>query len=285
MILVSSDGASPFRGGVRGNELLFRVCSALVLIPLALATAYAGGWSFVALWAAAAVIVSSEWTGLIARGNSQLLFIAAAACVLVALGVLAFGHCWIALAAVAIGAVACFATAPTGRRMWAALGVFYAGALGAFPIVLRSDADYGFSAMVFLFAIVWATDTGAYFIGRAVGGPKLFPRISPQKTWSGALGGAAAAMLAGLAVAKAAVLSAPVPLVALSAILSICAQGGDLFESQMKRKFGAKDSGQLIPGHGGAMDRLDGFVAAACVAALIGVIRGPESPARGLLIW
>ncbi len=285
MILVSPDGASQF-GTVRGNELLFRVCSATVLVALAVATAYAGGWSFVLLWAAAAVIVLREWTALIASGGRGLLFIGGAVSLLFEMGLLAFGYYRTALAAIAIGAAANFAIAPSGRRMWAALGVLYAGVLGASPLVLRSDGENGFVAMLFLFAVVWATDTGAYFIGRGVGGAKLIPQISPQKTWSGALGGTAAAVLAGLVVAKAAGLSAVVTLMELSAILSIFAQGGDLFESHMKRKFGAKDSGQLIPGHGGLMDRLDGFVAAGFLAALIGVMRGGiESPARGLLVW
>jgi phosphatidate cytidylyltransferase len=286
VILVNSDGLSPFRS-VRGNELLFRVCSALVLVPLAIATAYAGGWSFTVLWAAAAVIVLWEWTALIAPDERQLLiFIPGAVFLVVALGLLAFEYYQAALAAVAVGAAAAFAIASTGRRMWAAFGVLYAGVLAASPIVLRSDADSGFVAMLFLFVIVWATDTGAYFVGRRVGGPKLMPQISPQKTWSGALGGTAAAVLGGLAVAKAAALAEAVTLMELSAILSILAQGGDLFESHMKRKFGAKDSGRLIPGHGGLMDRLDGFVAAGFLAALIGVMRGGiETPARGLLVW
>jgi phosphatidate cytidylyltransferase len=285
VILVSSGGASPF-STIGGNELLFRVCSALVLVPLAIATAYVGGWSFAGLWTAAALIVLWEWTTLIAPGDRQLLLFPGTAALFLELALLAFGYHRIALAAVAIGAVAAAALAPLGRRMWAAFGILYAGALGASPLVLRSGDENGFLAMLFLFAIVWATDTGAYFIGRGVGGPKLIPRISPQKTWSGALGGIAAAVLAGFAVAKAAELSAIVTIMALSAILSIFAQGGDLFESHMKRRFGAKDSGRLIPGHGGLMDRLDGFVAAGFLAALIGVLRGGiESPARGLLMW
>jgi phosphatidate cytidylyltransferase len=283
--LVSSHGASPFRS-IYGNELLFRVCSALVLIPLAIVSAYAGGWSFAVLWAAAAVIVLREWTALIAAGDRGLLLMLGAAFLLIALGLLAFCYYGIALATITCGAVVAFATAPAGRRMWAAVGVFYAGVLGASPLVLRSNENGGFVAMLFLFAIVWATDTGAYFIGRGIGGPKLMPRISPQKTWSGALGGTVAAVLAGFAVVKAAGLSALVTLMGLSAVLSIVAQGGDLFESHMKRKFGAKDSGRLIPGHGGLMDRVDGFIAAALLAALIGVMRGGiESPARGLLVW
>jgi phosphatidate cytidylyltransferase len=140
--------------------------------------------------------------------------------------------------------------------------------------------------MLFLFAIVWSTDIAAYFVGRLVGGPRLLPRVSPKKTWSGALGGLAAAVLAAIVLAKLAGLAAPFTLAVVAAFLSSLAQAGDLFESLLKRKFGAKDSSHLIPGHGGLMDRLDGFVFAAALAAVIGILRGGlEAPAQGLLIW
>jgi phosphatidate cytidylyltransferase len=140
--------------------------------------------------------------------------------------------------------------------------------------------------MIFLFAIVWATDIVAYFVGRAIGGPKLMPQVSPKKTWSGALGGTVAAVLAALAMAKAAALTGWFAIAMLAIILSVVAQGGDLFESFLKRRFGAKDSSHLIPGHGGLMDRLDGFVTASVVAALIGLARGGfDAPGHGLLVW
>jgi phosphatidate cytidylyltransferase len=154
------------------------------------------------------------------------------------------------------------------------------------PVVLRSDGEYGFLAVVFLFAIVWATDIVAYFVGRAIGGPKLLPRVSPKKTWSGALGGTLAAVLMAIAVAEALASPGFLALALLGVLLSVFAQIGDLFESFLKRKFGAKDSSQLIPGHGGLMDRLDGFVTAVVLAALIGLTRGGfEAPGRGLLVW
>ena len=129
---------------------------------------------------------------------------------------------------------------------------------------------------MFLFAVVWATDIAAYFVGRAIGGPKLMPQVSPKKTWSGAIGGThRRRSLAAVAVAKFAGLDGLVrDRASLAVVLSVVAQAGDLFESALKRRFGAKDSSQLIPGHGGLMDRLDGFVAAAVLAALIGLLRG-----------
>jgi phosphatidate cytidylyltransferase len=175
---------------------------------------------------------------------------------------------------------------PVQRRGWVAGAVPYAGAIGIAPIVLRSDSEDGFVAVLFLFAIVWSTDIVAYFLGRLIGGPKLLPRVSPKKTWSGAISGLAAAVLAAVAVATVAGLSGLIAIALVAAILSSVAQAGDLFESQLKRRFGAKDSSHLIPGHGGLMDRLDGFVFAAAVAALIGLLRGGvEAPARGLLVW
>jgi phosphatidate cytidylyltransferase len=152
--------------------------------------------------------------------------------------------------------------------------------------VLRADDEDGFLAMIFLFAIVWATDIGAYFVGRALGGPKLVPQVSPNKTWAGALGGLIASVVVAVAVAKVAALTALFALAMLAVVLSVFAQGGDLFESFLKRRFHAKDSSRLIPGHGGLMDRLDGFVSASAAAALIGLARGGfEAPGHGLLVW
>jgi phosphatidate cytidylyltransferase len=185
-----------------------------------------------------------------------------------------------------MGMLATAALAPSDRRVWTAAGIPYAGVLGMAPIVLRNDVQYGFLAIVFLFAVVWATDIVAYFVGRAIGGPKLAPRISPKKTWSGAIGGTIAAIAAALVVALMAGLPNLPALGLIAAAASALAQAGDLFESAIKRRFGAKDSSHLIPGHGGLMDRLDGFVAAAALAALIGLVHGGvEEPARGLLVW
>ena len=165
-------------------------------------------------------------------------------------------------------------------------GLIYAGALLLAPILLRRDPTLGFSAMLFLFAIVWATDIAAYFAGRTIGGPKLMPAVSPKKTWSGAIGGALGAVVAGLIVVKCAGLGVTPALVILAFVLSVVAQAGDLIESAIKRHFGAKDSSALIPGHGGLMDRLDGFLTAAAAAVMVGLARGGlEAPARGLLIW
>jgi phosphatidate cytidylyltransferase len=270
-----------------GNrELMLRVCSALVLVPLAIGTAYLGGWPFALFWSLAALGVFWEWSALVAADGRRPAAMVGGAALVVSLGLAAVGRFTGALIVAATGMMAAAPMAPARHRGWAAAGVPYAGAIGIAPIALRSDSEDGFVAVIFLFAIVWTTDIVAYFMGRLIGGPKLLPRVSPKKTWSGAISGLAAAVLAALAVAKAAGLSGLLPIALIAAALSCVAQAGDLFESRLKRRFGAKDSSHLIPGHGGLMDRLDGFVFAAAVAALIGTLRGGiEAPARGLLVW
>jgi phosphatidate cytidylyltransferase len=169
---------------------------------------------------------------------------------------------------------------------WIVAGIFYAGVLITAPLVLRQDAELGFLAMVLLFAIVWTTDILGYFAGRAIGGPKLLPEISPKKTWSGALAGAAGAMIVAALVASLFGAFNRTAIAGIALLLSVVSQLGDLLESWIKRRFGAKDASQLIPGHGGVMDRLDGFWAAAFVACLIGLLRGGfDGATRGLLVW
>ena len=154
------------------------------------------------------------------------------------------------------------------------------------PVLLRRDARLGLAAILFLFVIVWLTDITAYFVGRAVGGPKLMPRVSPNKTWSGAVGGTAAGMAGAVIVAAQFGIAGLGAAAAVAFVLSVISQLGDLAESAIKRQFNAKDASQLIPGHGGLMDRLDGFVAAAAAGALIGIAHGGlDAPARGLMVW
>ena len=270
----------------RGSELALRVCSALVLVPLALATAYLGDWPFAVFWGVAAMGVLWEWTSLVAGTDRRFVLMTGAASLALALALVVNGLPLAAVIVLAIGTLAAASLAPSERRLWIAGGIPYAGALGLAPIVLRSDHEDGFLSMVFLFAVVWTTDIAAYFIGRAAGGPKLVPQVSPNKTWSGAIGGTLAAVVVALVLAKAAALAGLFAIAMLAIVLSVSAQAGDVFESFLKRRFGAKDSGHLIPGHGGLMDRLDGFVTASVVATLVGLARGGfDATGRGLLVW
>jgi phosphatidate cytidylyltransferase len=258
----------------------------LVLAPLAVGAAYVGDWPFALFWGVAAIGVLWEWTSMVAPADQRSVLGAGGAALALAVALAVTGHLLAAVIVLAMGAMGTASLARGERRIWVAGGVPYAGALALAPIVLRSDNENGFLAVVFLFLIVWTTDVGAYFVGRAVGGPKLVPQVSPNKTWAGALGGMGAAVIVAVAVAKAAALTNLFAIAMLAVVLSVCAQGGDLFESLLKRRFGAKDSSRLIPGHGGLMDRLDGFLTASVVAVLIGLARGGfESPGRGLLVW
>jgi phosphatidate cytidylyltransferase len=281
-----ADAEQPLRAGWLGSELALRVGSALVLVPLAIGTAYLGGWLFALFWGAAAMGVLWEWTALLARNDQRSVLLTGGASLALAVVLVAAGHLFAAVVVLAMGAIGAASLALAERRTWVAGGIPYAGALALAPIVLRANDADGFLAVIFLFAIVWTTDISAYFAGRALGGPKLMPQVSPNKTWAGAVGGLIASVVVALALAKMAGLTALFALAMLAVVLSVFAQGGDLFESFLKRRFHAKDSGHLIPGHGGLMDRLDGFVSASVAAALIGLARGGfEAPGHGLLVW
>ena len=228
------------------SNLALRVVSSLVMAPLALIVAWLGGLFFVVFWVLAASIVLWEWSRLVVHGRLR----------------------------------------GFSRIDWLAAGVGYAAVLLFAPLILRRDPALGFAAIAFLFAVVWVTDIAAYFAGRALGGPKLWPAVSPKKTWSGAVGGTLAGIVAAILTVKLLGVSVSPMLVLVAGLLSVVAQAGDLLESAVKRHFGAKDAGSIIPGHGGVMDRLDGFLTAAAAAAMVGLIRGGlEAPARGLLVW
>jgi len=278
---------SPTGAGVpRPDNLLLRVASAAVLAPLAVAIAFIGGWPFVAFWGAAAIGVAFEWLRMVAAGDeitTRLVAAVALGCAAVAVALGQFG--W-ALTVVVAAALLIAALSQAARRAWTLAGIVYAGAVLVAPAALRRDGEFGFVAIIVLFAVVWATDICGYFGGRVIGGPKLWARVSPKKTWAGAISGAAGAIVAGCVVAVAAGLPSLVAVAVLAFVLSAVSQAGDLFESAVKRRFGIKDAGQLIPGHGGVMDRLDGFLAAAVAAAIIGVLKGGiAAPARALLVW
>jgi len=280
-------GAEPLsRPGLHPSNLVLRVLSALVMAPLALAAAYVGGWLFILFWAAAAIAVLWEWIALVAGAGHRLIFSAAASAIGIAAVLVGRGRPVAAMLVFCLGALAAVIFATRGRRVWIGAGVFYAAAMLLAPVLLRGDGNLGLQALLLLFVVVWSTDIFAYFAGRAIGGPKLMPAISPKKTWAGAIVGTAGAML--LASVGAAYLGSfdLAAIAALALLLSVVSQLGDLLESWIKRQFGAKDASHLIPGHGGVMDRLDGFWAAALVGCLIGVARGGlDHAANGLLIW
>jgi len=299
--VIASDRRGPGSGGNEPagpsdrQNFLRRTASALVLAPLAIGAAFVGGVLFAAACTVTAALVLWEWSLLVSRAADWRILVPGLPALCAAAVLAQSSEPVVAIAAIALGALgAAVATAlqlrggqwSAAAAVWAAAGVVYSGIVLTSPIMLRSDPQMGFAALSFLFATVWATDIFAYLTGRSLGGPLLAPQLSPKKTWSGAIGGLAGGVVAGALVAYA---SAGTHLVAagvLALILSIAAQGGDLLESSVKRRFGVKDTSALIPGHGGVMDRVDGFLVAALIAVVIGALRfGTAASARGLLLW
>jgi phosphatidate cytidylyltransferase len=266
------------------RNLLMRIVMAAVLVPLAVAIAYAGGWLWIALVTLAAIGLFVEWLAVVGLAGATRVIVPGAAALAVAGLGFAFGRLDAALIVLAVGFIAVVSIAPE-RRNWAAAGFFYAAAAEIASVLVRLDPVKGFAALMFVLLIVWVTDSGGYFVGRGIGGPKLWPRVSPKKTWAGAVGGLAASLAVAFGFA-ALDLGKTGPLLLLSAGLSVVSQLGDLFESAVKRRFGVKDSSHIIPGHGGLMDRLDGYVAAVFVAAIFGLLRGgADGVGRGLMVW
>ncbi len=264
----------------RHGDLLSRAASALVLAPLVLAAVWIGGIAFAVMVAVVAGIVMLEWWSVTVPrrpGRKPELEVAPA------LAAVTAGAAPLAMAAaqpfaaaglllVGVVLVAVLHRGHAGGTTWPALGVLYAG-IPAVALVTLRDLPGGLWFVVFLFAVVWVTDSVAYFGGRAIGGRKLWPRVSPGKTWSGAVCGLVGAVAVGVAIA-AALGENPAAAAAVAAALSIVSQLGDLAESAIKRRFGVKDTGKLIPGHGGVMDRVDGLLAAAAAAAVMALAMG-----------
>jgi len=273
-------------GSAAGHNLILRVVSALVLAPLALAAAYVGGLAFICFWSIAAIAVLWEWIALVVGSASLLAFLAGAVALAISALMVALDRPTTALLVVVLGALAGAIFTRADRRTVVACGILYSGVMLLAPALLRGDDQLGFVAIGLLFAIVWTTDILGYFFGRALGGPKLAPAISPKKTWSGAIAGTAGAVIVALLLTSFIAGTNWFSIVFIALLLSAVAQVGDLVESGLKRHFGVKDTSQLIPGHGGFMDRLDGFWAAALLGVIVGLARGGfAAPAQGLLIW
>lgn len=276
--MIAGGEAAPRHTPFGSREFQARVISAIVLAIVVVTALVLGGWPFALVWLAAAIVAAAEWVGMrrIAPRRAILGVIAAT---LVGLVVCGQGGAppAAALVLVLLGLSALLILAKdTPTRIAAILGLFGSAIVALVPTALRDDPGIGILGPAWMFAVVWSTDIVAYFTGRALGGPKLMPRVSPKKTWSGALGGLAAGTAAGAGIVLFArehgwstLATTSLPVVALaSAVASILSQAGDLAESALKRRCGVKDSGRSIPGHGGVMDRLDGFFAVALLAGL-----------------
>ncbi len=274
-------------GAFSDPDLKKRVVSALILIPVAIFTAWLGDWPFALLWLLGACLVLREWNRLVLPEQPPALYWSEVACLIAALALeRAFVNPGFALIALGAGALVTIWLSPAGHSRWAIAGLLYAAAVVLGPTILRDDNALGFAAILWLFAVVWGTDVAAYFAGRSIGGPKLWPQLSPKKTWSGFIGGTLVGTAIALAVVRFVGIAPTTGLVLATFAIAALSQAGDLFESSVKRRFAAKDAGSIIPGHGGVMDRLDGFLVAAVAAAALGLLRGgAANPAAGLLLW
>lgn len=268
------------------NNLVLRVSSAVVMVPLALGAAYLGSFTFLIFWTIAALGVLWEWDGLVCAHDKKPVFTIGCVTIIGASLLWAINRPIPALILIALGLLGVATLASKVRRAWCVAGLAYAGAMLMATLALRADPSLGFWAIVFVFMVVWSTDIVAYAAGRVLGGPKLMQRVSPKKTWTGAIGGLAAGIVGGMAVAKLAEIDNVAALGLVAFVLSVASQAGDLLESAIKRQFSVKDTSWLIPGHGGLMDRLDGFITASVAAIIVGIFHGGiKAPGGGLLIW
>jgi phosphatidate cytidylyltransferase len=271
------------------KPLTLRIISAAVLIPIVVAAVYAGHPAWTLLVTLFGGVMIWEWCQISGRrrdpnnpgawlpawdGVVKYLAIAIVVSQLANLGRFGWAGVWSSLIVGAL-VVAAFSASPRGRAaIWAAGGLFYVAVPCASIIALRADPTVGLQQIFWIVALVIFADTGAYIAGRSIGGPKLAPRISPNKTWAGLGGAVVSAAIAGAITAVLMDLPSVVTLTAISAALGIVAQAGDLAESAFKRHFGVKDASNIIPGHGGALDRVDGLIAVAAAVAGINTLIG-----------
>jgi phosphatidate cytidylyltransferase len=258
------------------SNLGLRVASAVVLVPAALAAAWFGGWPYLVMIAIGVALLAIEWGAMSAPGAPTRVAAAVAAAVLIAVFIGYRGHfisAWLAMVLAALGA-AIIARGVAERPADAGYGVLYIGPAALCLVWLRDSAhvmsQQGHWWIMMLFAATWAADIGAFAVGSLLKGPKLWPKFSPNKTWSGFVGGLAAATAAGSLMAGMSVFTLnPLAAAFIGLTVGLATMAGDLWESALKRRFGVKDSGDLIPGHGGLLDRVDGLMFAVVVMAAL----------------
>jgi phosphatidate cytidylyltransferase len=267
----------------KNPELLKRIASALVLMPVAIACLYYGKVAWLALVMGGSAAAAWEYARLIeGAGTPRWLSWATLMGCVAAMSAMVLANVNFALAAVVFCAASIYGPARKEglqRPFECAFGIPYVALTGIVMIGLRADAERGLWLLAYLFAAVWATDTFAYFGGRAIGGPKIWPAVSPKKTWAGLCSGVLGAALCCGLIARQGGASQPIVAVGFAMVLAVIAQAGDFYESHLKRRIGVKDSGSLIPGHGGMLDRIDGLLAAAPALGLFDVTLG------GWLSW
>ncbi len=265
-----------------------RTAIAALLIPVVVLETWAGGVWFEVFIIAVGALMVSEWVAMVHGGERAQFWLHMVA--MAVAGVSAnHGYLWIAAIVILAAWAASIALCKAADRplsTWSVVGVPYVCVPVVALIMLRAEAHYGMIAILWVFVVVWLADTLAYFAGKTIGGPKLAPSVSPNKTWAGLGGAVAGGMVGSLLVAGGAGLDGLLILAAIGGLLAVVEQLGDLFESAAKRFYGLKDSGAIIPGHGGVLDRIDGLIAVATAAWVLGSLRmGTQMPASGLLLW
>ncbi len=267
------------------NELYHRALSAVVLAAIAVSALWLGDWAFTGLVIVMASLMCWEW-GRAVRGapcdRALAVHVLTAA---VGCWALSVAQAQLFAAALAVGIAAVYVVGRRGSAIMSAVGVPYIAIPAATLVWMRGEIANGFAAVLFLFAVIWVHDTFAMLVGKSVGGPRLWPLLSPNKTWSGVAGGLSAAAVAGAAFAALLPRTDPLLLAASGLILGFAGLLGDLLESAFKRKYGLKNASGLIPGHGGVLDRLDGVALAAVAAALMALCINPQQPATAILYW
>ena len=265
-----SSQAVPLKNLKFNMDWITRPVFGVGLAALAISALVAGRWYFAGFVAAGAIGAAREWHRLVEERRFAREFWLSAATMTLAIVLLTLRphgpEAWFCLA---LGALLCLVSARLrrSRAAWHAAGVLYIGVPALLLIAVRATGAHGAWIIAGFLLIVWATDTGALIAGNLVGGPRIWPQVSPNKTWSGTLGGIGVAVVVGAAYVG--VLGGTVMFAAIYAlVISIIAHAGDLFESRVKRIFSAKDSGGLIPGHGGVLDRIDSALA---VSAAVGL--------------
>ncbi len=252
------------------SNLLTRVISALVMLPIAIYVMLTGGLPFFILVTLLTILILSEWNGIVEQKPLSLLVLVKVICAVLLLLALNFGSPYLIYSFIcSVVSVLTAAYLLKAKVIWALTGFLYA--LIPSAAFLLINESYGGVVILWMMILIWSMDTGAYFVGKNVGGPKMSPKISPNKTWSGLIGGAITAMILGsvfgyyMKDANTLIFNDATILLILSGLLALLSQVGDLAESAVKRTFKVKDSGSIIPGHGGVMDRIDGvlFVAPA----------------------
>lgn len=252
----------------RDPALVPRIVSALVLGPISIFLLWQGGTAFTAYVAAFAAAMAWEWLRMAqpdapTRSYAIASVSAAGAILFAAQGDLFWAAAWPVAGAIGLTFPG---DAPMARRWRGPFGILYVSASAGLLVVLRGETG-GLLAVAFLLSVVWAADIAAYLVGTWLGGPKLWPKASPNKTWTGFIAGVAAGGLAGAIFALATDTPVP-PLAVLATVLAVASVGGDLAMSLFKRRFGVKDSGEIIPGHGGVLDRVDALMLAVIVAGI-----------------